>query len=184
MRKLVLICSLLLGFLVPLRPACAQDAQKADEASHSSGPAAHFYRVTFVVEETGANEKPANSRTYTTTISTDRHFRGSIRTGSRIPIATSSTSSNGPTQFQYIDIGIDFDMTNVNELDHQLSLDLSADVSSVADKDPSLREPVIRQNRWSAAVLIPLGKASTVFASDSLDSPTNLRVSMTATPLP
>lgn len=184
MRKFTLICSLLLGSLIPVGQVCAQDAQKADEASRSSGPAAHFYRVTFVVEEIGANEKPANSRTYTTTISTDPHFRGSIRTGSRIPVPT-GPAGNSNTQFQYVDTGIDFDMTSVVEIDHQLSLNLSADISSVADtKDPNLHEPVIRQNRWSAAVLIPIGKASTVFTSDSLDSPTNLRVSMTATPLP
>jgi hypothetical protein len=185
MRKFVLICSLLLGTLVPLRQAHAQDSAKPEEAGHSAAAAAHFYRVTFLVEEMGANEKATNSRTYTTTISTDRGFKGSIRTGSRIPIPTGITGPSGPTQFQYVDTGINFDMTNVVEIDRQLSLNLTAEISSVADaKEPNLHEPVIRQNRWQAAVLIPIGKASVIFASDALDSATKLRVSMTATPLP
>lgn len=185
MRKLMLICALVLGTLVPLRQARAQDSAKPEEAGRSSESAPHFYRVTFVVEEIGANEKPTNSRTYTTTISTDRHFVGSIRTGSRVPIPIGTSGPASPSQFQYVNTGINFDIMNVVEIGHELSFNLTADINSVADaKDPSLREPVTRQNRWQAAVLIPIGKASVVLTSDALDSATNLRVSMTATPLP
>jgi type II secretory pathway component GspD/PulD (secretin) len=109
---------------------------------------------------------------------------GSIRTGSRVPIPTGPTTPNGGSQFQYVDTGINFDMRSVAEIGQELSLNLTADVSSVADaKDPNLHEPVIRQNRWQAAVLVPIGKPTVVFTSDSLDSPSNLRVSMTATSL-
>src|SRR5581483_10085364 len=186
MRKVMLIGSLLLGTLVSLRMVNAQDTTKPEQASHNSDAAPlHFYRVTFLVEEIGANQKAMNSRTYTSTISTNPHFRGSIRTGSRVPVPTGPAGASGPTQFQYIDTGINFDISTVAEIEQQLSLDLGAEVSSVADsKDPNLHEPVIRQSRWSAAVLIPLGKPMIVFTSDSLDSSINLRVSMTATRLP
>jgi hypothetical protein len=57
-------------------------------------------------------------------------------------------------------------------------------VSSVAPaKDPNLHQPVIRQNKWQAGVLIPVGKATVVFASDSLDSKGGMQVVVTASPL-
>ena len=185
MRKLVLICTLLLGTLAPAGLVRAQDNAKPEEAIHSSDAALHFYRLTFLVEEVGANQKPINSRTYTTTVNTNPHFKGQIRTGSRIPVPTGPAGAPGPTQFQYVDTGINFDISAIAEIDRQLSLNLSAMISSVADtNDPALRVPVIRENRWSAAVLIPIGKPSLVFTSDALDSPGSLRVTMTATPLP
>ncbi len=61
---------------------------------------------------------------------------------------------------------------------------LVADVSSVATtNDASLHQPVIRQNKWQASVLIPIGKATVVFTSDSLDSKGSMQVVVTATPL-
>ncbi len=65
-----------------------------------------------------------------------------------------------------------------------MSLDLIAEVSSMAaPNDASIHQPVIRQNKWQASVLIPIGKATVVFTSDSLDSKSSMQVVMTATAL-
>jgi len=189
MRRIPLILSLLLWTLTLPLASRAQDADKPAENTKAAEAAPAFYHLVFVVQELDGANKPVNSRTYTTTVSTDRHFNGQIRTGSRIPIAT-GTYSNADTkgvvntQFQYIDVGVNFDLSHVTEVGRQISLDLSADVSSVADAtDPNLHQPIIRQNKWRASVIIPIGKATTIFSSDELDSKGSLQVTVTATPL-
>ena len=178
MRKIAFVGSLLLlAVAILLQPACAQDAPKSNEAAKAADttPAA-FYQLLFVVQELGADNKPVNSRSYTTTVSTNNI--GSIRTGSRIPVAT------GANQFQYVDVGVNFDIRHVAEIHHQLSLELAAEVSSLAGAyDPNVHQPVIRQNSWHASVLIPIGKATTIFASDALDNKGSIQVVITAEPL-
>jgi hypothetical protein len=178
MRKIAFVGSLLLlAVAVLLQPAGAQDAPKSNEpAKASEATPTAFYHLLFVVQELGADNKPVNSRSYTTTVSTNNI--GSIRTGSRIPVAT------GANQFQYLDVGVNFDIRHVTEVHRQLSLDLSTEISSLADAyDPNVHQPVIRQNRWQASVLIPIGKATTVFTSDALDNKGSLQVVITAQPL-
>jgi hypothetical protein len=152
-------------------------------------PATHFYHLVFVVQELDAAGKLVNSRTYTTSVSTDRNFRGSMRTGSRIPVAsgTYATEKDGALtslQYQYIDIGVNLDISHVIETAGKLAMWLKAEISSVADaSDPRTHQPVIRQNRWDAEALIPIGKPTVVFSSDALDSKGSLQVTVTATPL-
>lgn len=189
MRKIAMICSLLLFSLSFGHGMFAQDTTQEQNAANAQGAQLHYYHLVFVVQEMGADSKPVNSRTYSTTVSTDPHNSASIRTGSRIPIAT-GTYSNGEskalvnTQFQYIDVGVNFDVREIREINRQLSLDLTSDVSSVADSsDPNLHEPVIRQNKWHSMVFMPIGKPTVVFTSDSLDSKGSMQVVVTATPL-
>ncbi len=178
MRKIVLAGSLLL-FAASLTPQFigAQDAPKPNDAEKAieATPAA-FYHLSFLIQEVGADNKPINSRSYTTTVSTNS--TGSIRTGSRIPIET------GANSFQYIDLGVNIDIRHVTEIRHQLAMDLSAEVSGLGEnQNPNVHQPVIRQNQWHASVLIPIGKATTVFTSDALDNRGSIQVVVTASPL-
>jgi len=127
------------------------------------------------VQELSKEGKPTNSRTYTTTLSTDSHGPASIRTNFKIPIVVSETSSNNASspnvQFQYQDIGVNIDAMRAREVGHQLSVDLTANITSVAENlDARLHEPIIRQNKWQAIVLIPIGKA-TVCSRPTLSIP-------------
>ena len=178
-RTIVVSCLLLFGLAFASR-ALTQDQPKQAEPVKAAEPA-HYYHLELVVQELGTDGKPTNSRTYTTTVSTDDRGSASIRTQSRIPIATASVSGN--TQFQYQDIGVNIDARRAHDLGHQLSMDLTADISSVAERDPNLHEPIIRQNRWQALVLIPVGKPSVVFTSDTLDSKGSMQLVVTATPV-
>jgi len=190
MRKLALIWCLAFLTISFGQRSFAQESTPAPEPTKASQAPAHFYHLDFVVQELGADGKPANSRSYTAIVSTDSRDHGtSIRTGSKIPIATGSYSAGASqalvnTQYQYVDVGVNIDAHNTREIGRQLSLDLIAEVSSVAPtNDASIHQPVIRQNKWQASILIPIGKATVVFTSDSLDSKSSMQVVMTATAL-
>jgi hypothetical protein len=190
MLKTSLICSLFLVALGLPQASRAQDEPKPAAAEKVQPAAPNFYHLVFVVEERGADNKVINSRTYTTTVDTDsRNPNVSIRTGSKVPIATGTYSAGESqalvnTQFQYIDVGVDFDIRNVIEVHNELALQLTAAISSMAETvDQHLHQPVIRQNKWEAPVLIPIGKPTVVFTSDSLDSKGSMQVMVTATPL-
>ncbi|HEV2485004.1 MAG TPA: hypothetical protein VGT08_05685 [Terracidiphilus sp.] len=192
MRKITILCCLMLFTVTLGRKAFAQDTAnapvaRAPESAKPATPPVHYYHLDFVIEELGSDSKPVNSRTYSTTVSTGPHGGMSIRTGSRIPIATGSMTANGTTeatQYQYVDVGVNIDVNEVHEVGSQLAISLTADLTGLAQSDdPRLHQPVIRQNKWQAPVLIPIGKASVAFTSDSLDNKGGTRVVVTATPL-
>jgi hypothetical protein len=188
MRKTTMICTALLLFSLTFgHRTLAQEASNTQPPKTQSAvpaPPEHFYRLDFVVEELGADAKPVNSRAYSTTVSTKAYTNASIRTGSRIPTIVKGGPNNVDTEYQYLDVGTNFDMHNVHEIGRQIAFDVTADVSALAESiDPNLHQPVIRQNRWSASVLIPVGKSTAIFASDSNDSKGSTRVLVTATPI-
>lgn len=187
MRKITFICCLLLCSLLVSHKAFAQDSKPQESAKAPESPA-HYYHLDFLVQELGADGKATNSRKYTTTVCTGLNETASIRAGSRIPVATGSygemKSSIVNTQIQYMDVGVNIDASRAHEIDHQLYLDLTAAISSMAESsNQDLHQPVIRQNRWQSGVLFPIGKPTVVFTSDSLDSKGSMRVMVTATPL-
>ncbi|HEY1897212.1 MAG TPA: hypothetical protein VGG62_13105 [Terracidiphilus sp.] len=196
MHKNIIVCCLLLLAPALTVHARAQDTAKAPEAAKAPETKAHYYRLEFVIQELGSDNKPTNSRTYSTTVSTGRtdHY-GAIRTGSRVPIITGAL--HGPTgtsesklefQYQYLDVGVSIDTENVHENDGQLSMLVKAEVSALADPTHSSpselpNDPVIHQNSWQASVLIPIGKRTVVFSSDALENKGGMQLSITATRL-
>jgi hypothetical protein len=190
MRKLALFCFLLTFALLPVHTVNAQDAAKTPEAPKAAEPPVHYYHLDFVIMEVGADGKPVNSRAYSTTVTTEPHTNSDIRTGSRIPIVTGGHADNSPDkrlemQYQYLDVGVNIGVRNAREAGRDLAFDLKAEVSSLAaTPSPSgAADPVIRQNLWQTAVLIPVGKSTVVFKSDALESKGGMQVSVTATPL-
>ena len=184
MRKIVdyfCLLPLLLGcglFAFAQEDQKPQDVAKPQENSKVQTTPAHYYHVDFVVQELGSDGKAINSRSYTTTVNTGPHEFISIRAGSRIPVMT------GANQSQFVDAGINIDARDAQEIGRQLALNLTADVSSIAaTTDQSLHQPIIRQNKWQAVVLIPVGKPTVVFTSDALESKGSLQLTVTATPL-
>lgn len=186
MRKWMGVCLILAATFVSARVILAQDAGKPAEAMKTE-PAAHYYHLQFVIEELNAGGKATNSRTYTMTVNTDKDEYASIRSGSRVPILTGSFTSGEKevnTQFQYFDLGANIDARNAREVDHKLSADITADITSMAAAlDSRLHQPVIRQNKWKSVVLVPVGKPTTIFTSDSLDSTGSMQMVVTATPV-
>jgi hypothetical protein len=137
-------------------------------------PSLRYYRLDFVVKELEGG-KTVNARAYSTTISNERGAMSSIRTGSRVPMPGKEGTVS------YMDVGINFDCRAAKWVDNDLVLNVSADISSVADGSSS--PPVIRNNRWSGDVIVPLRKATIIFSSDDAMSKRQMQLELTATPL-
>jgi hypothetical protein len=151
-------------------PAFAQDATKDNPK---------FYKLDFVVKELDDN-KVVSAKTYSAYTSADEKSRGaSIRTGNRVPYQTAGG------QFQYADVGVNIDCQSTREAGGQLILSIVADISSTpggAEAAPNVL-PMVRQNRWNSMVLVPIGKATTLFSSDDLNSKRRMQLEVTATPV-
>lgn len=155
---------------------------QGNSGNEAAKPPVHFYKLNFTLEEVNEAGKITNTRSYVATIATASGGESQqIRTGSRIPIATGA--ENGSTQFQYVDVGVNFDVRRANEIGDKLSFFLASEISSIASQTQiaGTGEPIIRQNRWDSMVLIPIGKPTTVFSADDLDSKGKMQVELTAT---
>ena len=157
----------------------------AAQAAHPAPAPKHFFRLKLVVEQVNGAGTITNTRSYLTTIATDSAPQ-TIKTGSRIPILTAdpgSKSSPASTQFQYIDLGVDFTLRDVEESAGNLGLNLRVVMSSIVSQTQlgGVSEPVIRQNVWDSMVTVPIGKPTIVFSSDDLDSKGKMQVEVTAT---
>lgn len=194
MRKIA-ISSFLLFVLPFAGHAIAQDEQqlkaetKASETAKQPESPVHYYHLDFVVQEVGENGKPVNSRTYSCMVSTGRNERDSVRIESRVPVAT-GPSSNGSevvnTQFQFQNVGVNFDVSEVREVGGKLAMSLGAEVTSLGPVTHiggpnGYAQPATHHNRWQTPVLIPIGKSTIVFTSDDIDSKGGMQVVVTAT---
>jgi hypothetical protein len=143
---------------------------QGDKPAEPSG----YYRLDFVVKELEGG-KTVNSRAYSTTISTEHGGRTSIRTGSRVPVAARDGSTT------YMDVGLSFDCAMAKVVGSEFAVNISADISSMAE--PASTPPVIRNNRWSGDVIVPLRKGTVVFSSDDAMSKRQMQLELTATPV-
>ena len=135
-----------------------------------------FYKLDFVVKEV-EGAKVLNSRAFSAVVQVDtpgmNSQSGSIRAGSKVPV-------NG----QYYDVGVNIDVQRVKEVQSgDLALSVSADLSSTAPEGGTPERPVIRQNRWSSYVVVPIKKPTVIFASDDATSKHQLQLELTATPV-
>src|SRR5580698_7417492 len=176
MRKPAILAVMLFALSFLAAPAPAQ------ETKAQAAPEVHSYRLDFVVKELGDDGKVVNSRSYHTGIATN-HRSTQVRTGTRIPVRT--TEKGGDVQFQYVDVGINIDCGNAQDVPEGLFLQISTDISSLANPVGSgdASTPIIRQNRWQSDTILPLGKPTTVFSSDNLENKGKMQVEVTATPL-
>jgi hypothetical protein len=142
-----------------------------------------FYKLDFVVREMEGG-KVLNTRAYSMTASEGKlKDHSEIRTGSKVPYSTKADGS----QYTFLDVGVSFDCDHIVEMRDTMSLLLVADISSVVQEPASpsapIRPPVVRQNRWSSVVIVPLKKPTVVFSSDDLTTKRQMQVELTATPI-
>lgn len=157
-------------------PAWAQDPLKEPEMK--------YFKLDFVVKELD-EARTVSARNYSAMVATGRPSRGcSIRTGTRIPIQTNSAGTTN-VQVNYYDVGVNIDCNTATELGSQLSLVVSADISSLpaGREASSTLPPVVRQNRWTGNVVVTIGKATTLFSSDDLDSKRKMQLELTVNPV-
>ncbi len=159
-----------------LLSSCFAQTDKAEESK--------FYRMDFTAKELEGG-KVSNSRSYSMLVSNTT--RGSLRVGSRLPIQMGGqVGGMVTTNIQYYDLGVNIDCKLIREMGNQLALELSTEISSVAQSDASNSSnlpPVVRQNKWSSNVVVPIGKATVIFSSDDPGSKRTMQIEVTATPL-
>ena len=137
-----------------------------------------FYKLDFVVREVESG-KVINARAYSMMASTDSN--GSLRTGSKVP--TPAPQGGAPASF--IDVGTNIDCRSIKELQqHDLALFVTAEISSTVHDPATPDYPVIRQNKWSSTVIVPIKKAALIFSSDDATTKRQLQLELTATPIP
>lgn len=164
-------------------------AQTAAQTEHHDG---QHYQVVFVAREV-EGAKVINARRYATdmTFQGPMSGSGSIRTGSKIPLATGSYSgaqSQVQTQFTYVDVGVNLDFNHAHldgDRGDRIFLYVTAEISSAGAESVigGVHEPIIRQNKWSAGVTVPLGKPTVIFSSDDVSSKQTMQIELTVTPV-
>jgi hypothetical protein len=183
MRKSVLIKAVLILLSVALfaPPLRAQDAKASDTKPSETKPQpeVHYYRLQFVLKEQGDDGRIVNSRTYDTSVSSNGKS-SSVRTGTKIPVHT-----NEKGDIAYLDVGVNLDCYVTQETPQGLSLQITAEISSLASASGGGQAmvPILRQNKWQSMSLIPLGKPTIVFSSDNLENKGRMQVEVTATPI-
>jgi hypothetical protein len=137
-----------------------------------------FYHLDIVTKELD-EARVVNTRTYSLIISDKAGRPYVVRTGSKVPLA----SSKG--DLTYVDVGVNVDVMDVHETQGQLAMGISADISSVSGEPgmPSAAPPVIHQYKWNSNLVIPLRKATPVFSSDDPTSKRKVQIELTATPI-
>jgi type II secretory pathway component GspD/PulD (secretin) len=147
------------------------------------------YRLTYTVSEKDG----------TKLISTE-HFvmvmasgqTTTLKQGSKFPVATGSYSAGGSnsagvqTQFTYIDVGMNFDVT-LTAMGDNAMLKSAVEQSSVAPEKSDVagvQEPIIRQSSLKSTSLLVPGKSQILGSMGILGSTTHLDVEVLMEPLP
>jgi hypothetical protein len=153
------------------------------QAKKSKDEQQKFYHLDFVVKEV-ADGKVINSRSYSTMISTGGNpLPAEIRAGNKVPIQTGPAGNRQP---DYLDVGVNFDCRSAGEVESQLALNVTAEVSNLAPGQipgSGPLPPLLRQNKWSSDVILPLRKPTVIFSSDDPTSTHKMQVELTATPI-
>ena len=157
-------------------PDKAPSEQTADAAPKK------FYQLNFMMREL-ENERIINSRQYSIILRGGAE-RGSIRSDQTVPYLSRSGAN---AEWQQINVGVNIDCRKLEELDGQISLNISADISSVIENHgeagPPSALPIVRHNRWESTVLMPVKKPTILFSSDDPASKRKMQLQLTVTPI-
>lgn len=161
--------------------AMAQDTEKKASADAARAEKAwSFYKLDLTVREMDG-AKTLNSRSYNISQGVDEW--GQLRVGSRVPVVTLAGEGNRPTQWQYIDIGLNMD-SRLKEKDGTVVMDWRLDLSSVAGENaPGTNQPVIRNVKNNGQTVLVMGKPTLMSSVDDLSSTHRFVFEVTATKL-
>ena len=141
-------------------------------------PSTSTYKLDYVFSE-NQDGKRVNARSYTTLVRV--RDRSSIRLGSRIPVSVGAAPKEGvPTQWQYMDIGVNIDCRIEEELDSGIDLFTNADISNLTD-ERHFGNPIVRQSKFQIQNVVPLGKQVLLTSADEVDGTRRLQLEVTAT---
>jgi type II secretory pathway component GspD/PulD (secretin) len=108
--------------------------------------------------------------------------RATLKSGSRVPIATGSTGQPPQTEFTYLDIGTNFDVMTTSAAGDGVTLKCKVEQSSLVEEKliAGVQEPVIRQSVLENVSLLKEGTPQVLGAVDIAGSTRRLEIEVTA----
>ena len=167
----------LLLYLVVLSFATSVRAQEPKPQEAKPQQSTNTYKLEYVFSE-NQDGKKVNARSYSTLVRVRE--RGSIRLGSRIPVAVGVAKEGGSSPWQYMDIGVNLDCRIAEEVDSGIDLFTSAEMSSLTDAN-RVGNPVVRQSKIQVENIVPIGKQVLLTSADEVDGTRRLQLEVTAT---
>jgi hypothetical protein len=173
-------------------PQAAQPGQPAQpEARRAARNAGPLYRVDLTTSELEGGTR-LNSRSYSLLLRIPAEG-AMLRVGSRLPL-------NAEGGVQYMNVGLNIDLLQVDETDGKLTGTLSLEMNSVVPPEPPgppaptpgampgatpvLRnQPIVRDLRMRAQFALTPGKPAVVGTIDDVNSKRRFQIEMTATRL-
>jgi type II secretory pathway component GspD/PulD (secretin) len=144
------------------------------------------YRLTFTLTESDAGKRLGVQHFSLVAVAGQRT---TMKQGSKIPVATGSYNEgdkNTQTQFTYLDIGMNFDVT-ATPAGSGISLKAKVEQSSTAPEPVTIagvNEPIVRQSVIDGTALVTFGKPLTLGAVDVPASTRHIDIDVTAEPIP
>ncbi|HEX3969513.1 MAG TPA: hypothetical protein VHW70_16200 [Edaphobacter sp.] len=144
------------------------------------------YRLTFTLADSD-NGKRVGVQHFSIIVAAGQ--RTTLKQGSKIPVLTGSTKDPGDTQFQYLDIGMNFDVS-LDDSPGGLRLKAKVEDSSVGSPSeygnasgPLASEPIIHQTALEGTAIVTLGKPLTLGSVDVAGSTRHIDIEVVAEPI-
>jgi hypothetical protein len=178
MRNAILGLALLMLALAA-RPAVVQAQERAEETAARPARSGNVYRVEFAIQETEEG-KPVNTRSYMIMVEDAPGRNCRVRTGSRVPIVTPSTTGSSVPTIQYMDVGVNLDC-DLRERTDGLRLQIGLEVTNFAQGQEGRDQPLLRTIRFEGVAAVVPGKPTVVGALDDATSKRRYELEVTAT---
>jgi type II secretory pathway component GspD/PulD (secretin) len=143
------------------------------------------YRLTFTLADSDAGKRIGVQHFSIVVVAGQRTV---LKQGSKIPVITGSYDTHSEAmqnQFQYLDIGMNFDAT-LDDTPNGLRLKSKVEQSSLADEHmsgPLAPEPIVRQTDLEGTSAITLGKPTTIGSIDVAGSTRHVDIEVVAEPI-
>ena len=144
------------------------------------------YRLTFTLAESDAGKRTGIQH-FAIVVASGQHTV--LKQGNKVPVMTGPPGGNGPVQFQYIDIGRNFELT-LDDSPSGLRLRSKVEQSAVGNPSdfgngsgPLAQEPVIQQTSLEGSSIIVLGKPLTLGSIDVAGSTRHIDIEVVAEPI-
>lgn len=141
-----------------------------------------LYRLTFTLADSDGGKR-VGVQHFSMMVAAGQ--RTVLKQGSKVPVMTGSTSDPQQTQYQYLDIGMNFDAT-LDSRPGGLYLKSKVDQSSLADEHmsgPLAAEPIVRQTTLEGTTLLIPGKPLTLGSIDVAGSTRHIDIEVVAEPV-
>jgi type II secretory pathway component GspD/PulD (secretin) len=142
------------------------------------------YRVTYTISETDAGKRIGVQHFAVIVVGGQRTL---LKQGSRVPISTGTIKADTTpqNQMQYLDVGMNFDVTLVESGSGVMALRSKVEQSSVAEEKSGFGalDPVIRQTLLEGSAFLTAGKPVTLGSLDVAGSTRHLDVEVVMEPV-